>query len=590
MNSKYLIGLLLIVLASCSSPLTKEQKEADAVYLKQVKEYTLNADGSYAYHYYHKLLYNTYNSINRFYGETFVVYNPAYQTLKVNKSETTMNDGKLFCSPQNAYNEVLPSSAADAPAYNNLREMVITHVGLERGSVVELDYEIQTKAGFVPFLSDKVCLSESSPVKELEVIVRVPKGEKLNYNILNQPAGLSIKMTTKGEFDVYSWKSYNLNATNHESLQSEGLTAYPTLLFSTKDLTSAFEYIKTNLAQNFTPDEYALKLQKSDLKGWDKVELIRSYVASSINTYGVSPIVTGYRFRSPNDVWKSNGGTEGEKAILLSLMLKNAGFNANVAVAGYPVFFSIEVGNLSSFDKFLVKVECAGEVKYISAIEEHSKVPGQRFPVAISDDIAKADLAKQPKQQLKYSLNANLTISTDGKVSGKVDILLNNLDETKGILSGISSSDYSKTKSLVEKGSYSYTMDFNSSYHAEKVDGLYILTLLSIAQGYESLGAGELPFGRITDIDLPGIINEEYVFSFSLPKGYSMISPVNQTSIENGVGTCTIVQTLKDDKIIITRKLNINQANIPVKEYDAFRKIVSLWSDKNLNRVVIKAE
>ena len=45
-----------------------------------------------------------------------------------------MADGKKVKAPENAINEILPAFAAGAPAFNSLREMVITHTALERGA------------------------------------------------------------------------------------------------------------------------------------------------------------------------------------------------------------------------------------------------------------------------------------------------------------------------------------------------------------------------------------------------------------------------------------------------------------------------
>jgi hypothetical protein len=550
----------------------------------------LNLDGSYSYHYYHKFRFNSYLSFNRFFGETFVTYNPEYQTLRVNKSETMMADGKKVKSPENAFNEVLPSSAADAPDYNNLREMVITHVGLERGAVVELDYEIQSKVGFTPFISDKVNLCESSPVKDVEVIVRVPKGVKLNYNLISKPAGLTCKKSTKGEYDVYSWKAYNLSAISHEPLQSEGFTAYPALQFSTVDLATAFNYLKGNLTKDFTVDESAKNLLASKEKGWEKVELIKNYVVSNINTYGVLSQLAGYRFRSPEKVWQSNGGTEAEKSILLTELLKNAGFNAQMVIAGYPHFLNKEVGSLNSFDKFWVKVELDGETRLISAIDEHSKIPGQRIPIAIVDDISKVNLEISQKPNLKINFNSDLKISTEGKVDGTAFIKMNSFDDGKDLLKGISSSDYTFTKTFCTKDSIFYSASFTNSNLAKKVDGYYIMNLPFIAQGVAANGIEDLPLVRITSIELLGSINESYTFAFTLPNGYSLISPINETKVENSLGMCDITRTEKDGKMMITRKLIINKAIIPVENYSDFRQLMTIWADKNLNKVVIKIE
>jgi len=590
MNSRYFLGLLLIIFASCSSPLTQEQKNADAVYLKQIKEYTLNLDGSYSYHYYHKFRFNSYLSFNRFFGETFVAYNPEYQTLKVNKSETKMVDGKKVKSPENAFNEVLPSSAADAPDYNNLREMVITHVGLERGAVVELDYEIQTKAGFTPFIYDKVNLCESSPVKDVEVIVRVPKGVKLNYNLINKPAGLTCNKSTKGEYDVYSWKAYNMSAISHEPLQAEGFTAYPALQFSTVDLATAFNYLKGNLIKDFTADESAKNLLASKEKGWEKVELVKNYIVSNINTYGVLPQLVGYRFRSPEKVWQSNGGTEAEKAILFTALLRNAGFNAQIAIAGYPQFLDKEVGSLNSFDKFWVKVELDGETRLIPVIEEHSKIPGQRIPIAIEDDISKVNLEISQKPNLKFNFNSDLKISTEGKVDGTAFIKMNRFDDSKDLLRGISSYDYTFTKTSCTKDSIFYSASFTNSNLAKKVDGYYIMNLPYIAQGIAANGIEELPLARITNIELLGSINESYSFAFTLPNGYSLISPINETKVENSLGMCYISRTEINGKVVIVRRLIINKAIIPIESYSDFRQLMTLWADKNLNKVIIKVE
>jgi hypothetical protein len=590
MNSNYIIGFILLIFTACSAPLTDEQKNADAVYLKQVKEYTLNPDGSSSYHYYHKMLYNSYLSINRLYGETFVVYNPEYQTLKVNKAETRMADGKMVKSPENAFNEVLPSSAADAPAYNNLREMVITHVGLERGAIVELDYEIQTKPGFVPFFSDRVNLYESSPVKDVEVIVRIPKGEKLKYNLINQPAGLTGKNSTQGEYEVYSWKSYNLNAYSHEPLQSEGLAAYPFITFSTTDLASAFDYLKGNLTNTFTPDDATKKLLNDAAKGWEKVDLIRNYIASNINTYGVPPQLTGYRFRSPEEVWRSNGGTEGEKALLLTAMLKIAGFNAQTALAGYAHTIKSEVGFPGSFDRYWVKVEIEGKATYLSAVDDHSKVPGQRVAVALTDDLSKISFEESAKPVLRYDLNADISLTIDGKLAGSATLLINNFDDSKGLLSGIPASAFSTSKTFGAKDSVAYSLTFTKPDLAEKVDGFFILNLPSIAQGIAALGIGELPLNRTTTIDLPGTYHETNTFTITLPKGLRVISPVNRTTVENGLGFCSIEGVEQDGKVIITRKININKAIIPAESYSDFRQIMSLWADKNMNKVVVKVE
>ena len=75
-------------------------------------------------------------SMNSTYGESFIVYNPDFQTLKIHSSYTRQKDGTIVKTPDNAFVEVLPRFAADAPAYNQLKEMVVVHTGLELGATI----------------------------------------------------------------------------------------------------------------------------------------------------------------------------------------------------------------------------------------------------------------------------------------------------------------------------------------------------------------------------------------------------------------------------------------------------------------------
>ena len=103
--------------------------------------------------------------MNGLYGESFIVYNPAYQELKIHESYTRQKDGKIVKTPENAFVEVLPAAAADAPAYNGLKEMVVVHTGLELGATICLDYSVITRPGYLPGLDVYVPIEELSPVK-----------------------------------------------------------------------------------------------------------------------------------------------------------------------------------------------------------------------------------------------------------------------------------------------------------------------------------------------------------------------------------------------------------------------------------------
>ena len=174
--------ILSAVLTAAAAP--KNEAQFD----KLVKTYTLNPDGSQELRVQKQLTIY----MNSLYGETFIVYDPAYQQLKINESYTRQVDGTIVTTPANAFVEVLPSAAANAPAYNGLKEMVVVHTGLELGATIYLDYTVTTKAGALPALDIFEQVEELSPIKEYVLSVTVPSGTPLHYALLNSSTKPSV--------------------------------------------------------------------------------------------------------------------------------------------------------------------------------------------------------------------------------------------------------------------------------------------------------------------------------------------------------------------------------------------------------------
>ena len=145
----YYICMLSVLLLMLVLP-TKAASEAE--FGKLVKSYTLRTDGSQEMRVQKELTLFTHAAMNGLYGESFIIYNPAYQELKIHESYTRQKDGSIVKTPDNAFVEVLPSAAADAPAYNGLKEMVVVHTGLELGATIYLDYSVITRPGYLPEL------------------------------------------------------------------------------------------------------------------------------------------------------------------------------------------------------------------------------------------------------------------------------------------------------------------------------------------------------------------------------------------------------------------------------------------------------
>ena len=189
----------------CIAAAVAANAQSDATLNSVTEIYTLKPDGSVDYDYSKSITYHTHHSFFSLFGETFVVYNPEYQKLKINDSYTVQKNGKKVVSPANAFNEVLPSAAANSADYNGLKEMGITHTGLEPDATTYLSYTIEGTPDGAPSLDiDRIIPVQGADIKEYKIVVNVPEGVKLNWSLL----GSDVKPAISG--NTYTWTFHNV--------------------------------------------------------------------------------------------------------------------------------------------------------------------------------------------------------------------------------------------------------------------------------------------------------------------------------------------------------------------------------------------
>lgn len=308
--------------------------KSEALFDKLVKTYILNPDGSQKLRVQKQLTIYTHAAMNSLYGETFIVYDPAYQHLKVNESYTRQADGTIVETPANAFVEVLPSAAANTPAYNGLREMVIVHTGLELGATIYLDYTLTTDAGALPALDIFEQVEELSPIKEYRLSVTVPVDTPLHYELLNGKA--SPKITDAEGMRTVTWELRNVMprpaslpvSVPAGSVQAFAVTTYP----------SRQAALDVMASQVYSPDDDAVRalLDSFDSGKADRrsdVDKIHEYIHSGLATCGLTPAMTGYRVRPAAEVIKSAYATDAEKTLLANALLRASGMDSEVLLA-----------------------------------------------------------------------------------------------------------------------------------------------------------------------------------------------------------------------------------------------------------------
>ena len=587
--------------------LFSQNENADAIFEKFIKEFTLEADGSTSYREYKQLKLITQFSFNRLYGETFIIYNPEFQNLKINDAYTVMADGSKVITPPNAFNEVLPRDAAFSATANHMKEMVVTHTATEMGATIFLDYTLTSAKGYLPGFMGNVLIQESSPIAELEVIVRIPSDQELNHRMIGLRTGPEIKIEANQK--VYAWKFNGVQASPKEPLQGKYQLSAPRLLFTT--VIGVAETI------NWLTNQQAFELQINDeMKAWtdnlrskqtEEIETlmtIQKAVVENIVFERYNPEWLAYRARTPEEIWKSNGGNKLEKTLLLATLLKYANFNATPAIVGPKSLFDEKAINLTIFDDFvlIVNTKSFGTI-YMSAVEisnqslEYSLA--QNIFIPLSKGISRAPV-EPVKMDNKINIKGTISFNEELKPSGIMEVeltgannpfllLQNDKGKFKSLISNkmikdddaisIKNSNVAKSELLVKVESTESISDNN---------GYYSWQLPVITGGFEKWRIAYLDKTRQSNLFLPYPIVEKYSYTITLPLDYTLINKRFNERLKNNVGTVSVEIKPKGNQIEINRELKLNTQMIYQIDYNEFRNMINFWLDKNLSTVVFK--
>lgn len=333
-----ILGMLLLAVLPVKA-------ESEAEFRKLSKTYTLRADGSQELRVQKELTLFTHAAMNGLYGETFIVYDPEFQELTIHESYTRQKDGTVIKTPSNALVEVLPSSAANAPAYNHLKEMVVVHTGLELGATIYLDYSIVSKAGYLPELDVCCPVKELSPVKEFIFRLNVPAGKSVRYELLNASAKPVIAQGNVMKSFIWTLKdvaprpyAYPSGRGNLGLVQAVASGMMPVFVASTwPGYTEAVKYLQKQFAVgNTSVVEGKVAELTQGLEGNPQAmrNAIANYMAGlyQLGHCNVSLQDAGYRLRPASEVITSAYGTQAELVNLDVTLQRAAGLEAEVAV------------------------------------------------------------------------------------------------------------------------------------------------------------------------------------------------------------------------------------------------------------------
>ncbi len=574
---------------------------ADAVYDEILHEYTLNADRSTNYQYQHKLRLKTSFAFTRQYGESFIVYNPQVQKLDVIQSETAMADGKKVPSPVNAYNEVLPAFAGSSPPYMHLREMVVTHPGLEKNAVIHFHYRIDTKKGYYPGLTGKIIMGGRSPIKKMTVKIQAPSGIRLKYGFTGAPSEPVISKA--GKMTVYTWTFSEIPLIAVEQGQPPLDHFTPTLYFSTIETKDAVKHIipdekKLYAIPGTIKDQVqALVKDKTELK--DKALALSDFVRKSAGAMTADLHFLGYRAMPAERTFRENTGSQLDKAVLLAALFRAAGMEADPALVSDIPGIQNDLAFLPLFNQVLVRVK--GFDGWIDPVNpQNEAIPAAYFGKScmILKSKPESVVINPPSKESRFTVTGELKIDDNFNITGKGSV------ETDGIYrfdmnpagigglirgffagSSLGMTIDDKSAELATGKTNRWNGEFKGTL-TKDVSGQFLgLTLPKGLREITTLPLQDTP--RLTPVLLTHPVFESQEWKIQLPGQVNFNTKPLDISVSNEIGDLKISIKENDKQLIIRRNVVLKNENVNAGNFRQLLEFITIWKDPaNLNIVL----
>lgn len=552
MHNMKIIALLVLLLSLSAVTFAKEKH--DARYLKISRSCCLNEDGSIDFRFRKELQFFTTASFDT-YGETFILYNPEFETLTINESYTRLPDGRTVATPANAFNAVLPSSCTDCARFNAVREMVVTHTALETGAVVVLDYTIHTQHPYFQELAQRVNLCEEIPVDTMLLAVTMPDSRTLHYDLhtYGQPllptesAGISGGRTL-------TWSITDIAAAAPDRYLPDSYNPY--ILLTTFDRPGDF-LTRLSLQQAFMPPTQKLlpQLPEETLRdaadAIDTATALHSFVHRYIRTNNVPMRCMNFIIASPTTVLNTGCATPFEKNLLLHTLLKEAGYASEIGILAQT---------LTGEPEGLLQVNVGGAARYLSANEpfECAAAQGRCAGRFIALNGREAELSLKPH---------HLELIADIRITAENGQYKDDADLRKSESAGIPAATVSATP------------DGNCADVAHLSGNYYALTIAH-PDGGNDMQAALLPYDCETPVQVKQT-DECCTYTVALPTGAQWVSPPFLYEKSCGFGSVRISASYDNGKLTLLRQLTLQDTVLnSKKEIRQLREMTGEWNAK----------
>lgn len=571
--------------------------EADVLALRDVRTYTLHPDGrvDLRIETVEKVL--TYHGMDQV-GDPHFAFDSARQELEVIRSRTYTPEGGVVDTKANGINEITPFALEKAPDYTDIRQMVVTHVGLDVGAVVETQIEIRDRAPWRTFLEGAEVLQDDRPALVRQVVARVPAGTPLLHHLSNGTAALEVTHT--GTQDVYTWTLEQVGIARNALLEPASHLFLPTLRFTTAPEWSAWsdaigERVETALQD---PDgEVAAAARglvngKEDLEA--RLEALHAFVVEGF--VGVDWPLGDFDYapRPAPRVLASSHGHALDRAVLLAGLLRAVGMEAEIFLFGRNPTHDPDLSALpclARLDTPLVRTSTGDRTLWLDPTAKLEDRSARDFKgmegLPLAPGAAELKPLSVPDSDNRLVIRLETTLNAEGGWTGSGDVALlgwyapyyqvrgdrNRLDTfasqlVQSVLPGVATVEASVT--ALEP----WTVRLHISFSAPPPEQAPPVAMMAtgIPKGSLLLQSPFLHLSRrAVPLELPCAGEERVTIVWTLPPNTGVRYVPRPVSVQGDVGQATRTWSFEDGRLTVTSRTELKTRLVTPEDYPTYK-------------------
>ena len=292
-----------------------------------------------------------------------VYYEGDSEEVRVISARVWKPDGTFYDAPAPRHQSTSNAGDAANRLYGDYNVAVLQFQGLEKGSVVELEYEKKDKGEniYADYFGDLFYIGDGfmEPAVRMDYVLITPKSREFYYKYTapHYPASVvapsldeaSKPLETESDSErIWKWSFNSLPTIPREPMMPSVTEIIPYLKISTfqtwEDMTQWYwnlsrdqlipgAVIHDALARILT--DYRIKYNippNQQLSDWDKVRAVNAFVNTDVRYLGLEFGIHGYKPHKVDDICNAQYGDCKDKASLAVAMLKEIGIEANLVI------------------------------------------------------------------------------------------------------------------------------------------------------------------------------------------------------------------------------------------------------------------